>query len=191
MRRSCFSITMFWLMAVMLKHNLREVSADERPVPTSALAHLDDEPPPLRLGHRSANDLPPLIDEELGTPQQQALLTALAGDPYVHRADDHACAGCSMLTRPHAICSSTSHYGGNWVGGGVPCRPPRRASVPACSGTSQTLVLRGEQPFADEGTFGWDYFGVLFTKRIALNWSHGRRYQGGSGAYQTDGPRLK
>ena len=133
--------------------------------------HLDDEPPPLRLGHRAANDLPPLTDDELGTAQQQALLTALAGDPHVHRADEHACAGCSMLIRPHAICSNTAHYGGYWVGGGIPCRR--------------------EMPFVGEGTFGWDYFGVLVPKRIALNWSHGRRYQGGSGAYMTDGPRLK
>jgi hypothetical protein len=172
-RRLCFRITVFWLTAVMLKHNLRlpVASADERPVPTAALAHLDDEPPPLRLGHRPANDLPSLADEELGTPQQQALLMALSADPYVHRADEHACAGCSMLIRSHAICSNTAHYGGYWVGGGVPCRR--------------------DQPYADEGTFGWDYFGVLFPKRVALNWSHGRRFQGGAGAYRTDGPKLK
>jgi hypothetical protein len=111
-----------------------------------------------------------LTDEELGTPQQQALLMALAGVPYGHRAADHARAGCAMLIRPHAIGSNTPHYGGYWVGGGK--------------------AVRGEKPFQDEGTFGWDYFGILFTKRIALSWSHGRRYQGGTGAYQTDGPKL-
>src|SRR6185295_13293712 len=100
-----------------------------------------------------------LTDEELGTAQQQALLTALAGDAYGHRAADHACSGCSMLTRPHAICSNTAHYGGYLVGGGRPCR--------------------GDRPTPGEGTFGWDYFGLLFNKRVALNWSHGRQYQGG------------
>jgi hypothetical protein len=145
--------------------------ADESPVPTAVVAHLDDKLPPLRLGHRAANDLPTLTDEELGTTQQQALLTALAGDPYGHRAADQACAGCSMLLRPHAICSNPSRYGGYWVGGGKPCR--------------------GDSPFLDEGTFGWDYFGILFTKRVALNWSHGRQSQGGAGAYKTDGPKLK
>jgi hypothetical protein len=62
--------------------------ADESPVLTAVVAHLDDELPPLRLGHRETNDLPTLTDEELGTAQQQSLLTALAGDPYGHRAAD-------------------------------------------------------------------------------------------------------
>jgi hypothetical protein len=48
----------------------------------------------------------------------------------------------------------------------------------------------GSSPYLDEGTFGWDYFGITFRKRVALNWTHGR-HQGGAGAYQTDGPRLK
>jgi len=167
---------MKWLglsaMAVAVIMMLNDgVRADEPPVPTAVVAHLDDELSPFRLGHRAANDLPPLTDEELGTAQQQSLLTALAGDPYAHRAADQACAGYSMLVRPHAICSNTSHYGGYWVGGGKP--------------------YSGASPFSDEGTFSWDYFGVLFTKRVALNWSHGRQYQGGAGAYKTDGPKLK
>src|SRR5262249_20318096 len=132
--RLCFRITMV-VMLVMVHRGPSKAAADERPVPTAALAHLDDEPPPLRLGHRGADELPPLTDEELGTAQQQSLLMALSGDPYLHRADEHACAGCSMLTRSHALCSNTAHYGGYWVGGGVPCRR--------------------DKPHADEGTFGW------------------------------------
>jgi hypothetical protein len=124
---------------------------------------------PFYLGHRTKDDLPPLTDDELGTPQQQALLDALYGDPYNHRAADHARAGCSMLIRQHAIYSNTPHYGGYWVGGGLP--------------------VFGDAREHHEGTFGWDYFGILFTKRIDLNFSHGRRYQGGFGAYKPDGPR--
>src|SRR5262245_33238849 len=116
-----------------------------------------------------ADELPPLTDEELGTQQQQALLLALAGDPYGVRVADHCRAGWPLLVRPHAIPASTRHYGGYWVGGGVP--------------------LFGDSPHLIEGTFGWDYFGAL-NKYIDLNWSHGRRYQGGTGAYRTDGPRL-
>jgi hypothetical protein len=117
-----------------------------------------------------AQELPALTDDELGTSPQQALLLALAGDPYRHRACEHQRAGCAMLLRPHAIPSNSCHYGGYWVGGGLPCK--------------------GEGPYLNEGTFGWDYFGIIFNKRIALNWSHGARYQGGTGAYKTDGPKL-
>jgi len=122
------------------------------------------------LGHRASDDLPPLTDEELGSIQQQALLEALAGDPIGHRAADDQRAGCPTLIRPRAIPSNTRYYGGYWVGGGLP--------------------IHGQSPFADEGTFGWDYFGILFTKRVTLNWSHRGRYQGGIGRYRTDGPRL-
>ena len=140
MRKLCFSITLLAAL-VMLQHHLR-----------------------------AADELPVLSDEELGTPQQQALLMALAGDPYAHRGADHCRAGCAMQIRPHAIPSNTRYYGGYWLGGGLP--------------------LRGDEPCLDEGTFGWDYFGFTLHKRIALNWSHGRRYQGGTGAYKTDGPKL-
>jgi hypothetical protein len=134
----------------MLKHNLR---ADE----------------PFYLGHRAIDDLPQLTDDELGSAQQQALLQALNGDPYGHRAGDQAQAGCAMLIRSHAIPSNTPHYGYYRVGGGVP--------------------IFGDAPMLDEGTFGWDYYGILFNKRIALAWTHGRLYQGGTLGYKPDGPR--
>jgi hypothetical protein len=129
------------------------------------------EEPPFYLGGRAPDDLPQLSDDELGTKQQQALLEALNGDAYGHRAADQERAGCAMGIRRLAIPSNTKHYGGYWVGGGLPCK--------------------GEDPALHEGTFGWDYFGMTFPKRIALNWSHGQRYQGGTGAYKTDGPRLQ
>src|SRR5262249_23226225 len=136
-----------------------------------AAGSLHAQEPPFHLGGRTIDDLPPLTAEEQGTAQQQALLAALGGDAYGHRAADHERAGCAMLIRPRAIPSNTRFYGGYWVGGGLP--------------------IVGDNPALDEGTFGWDYFGLTFTKRVALNWSHGRRYQGGTGAYKTDGPRLK
>ena len=124
---------------------------------------------PFHLGHRAIDDLPQLSDDELGTEQQQAMLDALYGDPYGRRGADHERAGCAMAIRKRAIPSNTKHYGSYWVGGGIP--------------------FLGDDPLLHEGTFGWDYYGILFTKRIDLNFSHGRRYQGGFGAYKTDGPR--
>jgi hypothetical protein len=151
MRRLCFSITIIVVTATFI-----------------GLAPADE---PFYLGHRTSDDLRPLTDEELGSPKQQALLQALAGDPYGHRGDDHARVGCAMNIRRFAIPSNTKHFGGYLVGGGLP--------------------IKGDGPFLDEGTFGWDYFGMTYPKRIALNWSHGARYQGGAGAYRTDGPRLQ
>jgi hypothetical protein len=71
----------------------------------------------------------------------------------------------SCLARP----SDTGAYDGYYVGGGSPCR--------------------GCGPGADEGTWGWDYLGRCWKSKVALLWSHGR-CQGGTGAYQTDGPQL-
>jgi hypothetical protein len=115
--------------------------------------------------------LSPLTPEELATPQQQALLQALAGDPYGHRAAAHARAGCLMNVRPLALPSNTASYDGYWIGGGQ--------------------AIKGYCPAIEDGTFGWDYFGLLFTKRIDLHWSYGRRHQGGTGSYHTDGPHWK
>jgi hypothetical protein len=41
---------------------------------------------------------------------------------------------------------------------------------------------------AEEGTWGWDYRTSRLVCDPFLRWWHGRRYQGGSGAYRTDGP---
>ena len=48
---------------------------------------------------------------------------------------------------------------------------------------------QGECRQRDEGTWGWDETGGShFRRRVILGWSHGRKYQGGTGAYRTDGP---
>ena len=72
----------------------------------------------------------------------------------------------SKLARPGNTCL----YGGYYVGGGAPWHgEPRRSS---------------------EGTWGWDYWGHLIKRRVALRWYHGHKEQGGAGAYEPDGPRL-
>ena len=70
----------------------------------------------------------------------------------------------------YAQPSNTPRYIGYYVGGGS--------------------AFKGEPRFVDEGTWGWDYSGGLFHRRVWLNWWHGQRAQGGTGSYRTDGPRL-
>jgi hypothetical protein len=66
-----------------------------------------------------------------------------------------------------AVPTDTGHYDGYMVGGGVPCL--------------------GGPPCTEDGTWGWDYSGWLLRRRVMLRWTHGRRYQGGVGAYRTTG----
>lgn len=68
----------------------------------------------------------------------------------------------SRWARPSIGC----HESGYYVGGGA--------------------AVLGDARCTHEGTFGWDYHGRLFPKRIALGWHHGCRSQGGVGAYRTD-----
>lgn len=84
-------------------------------------------------------------------------------DPYDRAGHPH----CQhFFAKP----SSTPHYSGGYVGGGA--------------------VWRGNPRCESEGTWGWDYSGVLPIKHIWLDWSH-QRYQAGGGKYHTDGPRLR
>ena len=66
---------------------------------------------------------------------------------------------------------STSPGGiGYYVGGGVP-------------------LGHGQGRQYTDGTWGWDETGGQhFRRRTILGWSGGRKYQGGTGAYRTDGP---
>ncbi|QDU28567.1 hypothetical protein ETAA8_36700 [Anatilimnocola aggregata] len=103
---------------------------------------------------------------ELSADQAAAINFAYGGGGFDYRQGDHCRAGFAQSVRAHAIPANTRYYGGYYVGGSVP--------------------LLGEGRHSDEGTFGWDYFG-FFPKRVALNWTHGRRAQGGGGTYKTDG----
>ena len=79
-------------------------------------------------------------------------------------------AGNPQCIAPYAGPSINNHYGSYWVGGG-------------------SLFADGPRQL-NEGTWGWDYRGILFPKQVALGWTHGRRYQGGTGAYRTVGPSV-
>ena len=84
--------------------------------------------------------------------------------------DPNVRTGCPYNLSCCATWSNTPEYCGYYVGGGTQCH--------------------GEPRFTDEGTWGWDYFGAIFHRRVMLWWSHGGRYQGGAGAYKPDGPKL-
>jgi hypothetical protein len=84
----------------------------------------------------------------------------------------HRRAGYPQAIRRCAVPSDTGHYIGYYVGGGCPC------------------YHTADPPYPEDGTWGWDYRGWLIPRRIILGWWHGRRYQGGIGAYATDGPHL-
>ena len=73
-------------------------------------------------------------------------------------------AGQPTCVHRFAIPSKMPRYGGGMVGGGA--------------------VLLGGEPCVDEGTWGWDYAGLL-PKRVWLGWSH-KHYQAGGGKYDTD-----
>lgn len=86
--------------------------------------------------------------------------------------EDPARAGHPQEIARWAKPSDTGRYVGYYVGGGA------------------WNYRQSDPPLPDEGTWGWDFAGGHFRRRVVLNWWHGRRYQGGTGAYQTEGPRL-
>ena len=96
---------------------------------------------------------------------------AAQADP-ADSACDQARAGNPRESPRFAMPSDTGRYIGYWVGGG--CAMPHKAEPPTCY----------------EGTWGWDFTGGWFQRRVELGWWHGRRYQGGVGAYKTEGPRF-
>ena len=77
-------------------------------------------------------------------------------------------AGCPQTLRKYATGPNPNFWGW-WVGGGT--------------------AIGGGPPGENDGTWGWDFEGRP-PRRIWLNWSNGRRYQGGTGNYKTDGPKL-
>jgi hypothetical protein len=99
------------------------------------------------------------------------LLSSARSDPPPEApAHDHPPGGPPPVA-PWAIPSNTPAYIGYYVGGGCP----------------YPHLGDGRQP--QEGTWGWDFAGRCFWRKVDLLWWHGRRYQGGTGAYKTDGPR--
>jgi hypothetical protein len=94
----------------------------------------------------------------------------VGGRKEIRPEDEERRAGYPHTVASWAKPSDTGRYKGYYVGGGSPCR--------------------GEGPCEEEGTWGWDYCGLCLPSKIALGWWHGRKEQGGTGAYKTDGPRL-
>jgi len=80
-------------------------------------------------------------------------------------------AGMSHGHFPWARKQVECDYVGYYVGGGAPW---------GCS--------RGRTN--QEGTWGWDYAGRHFKRKVFLCWSYLQRKQGGVGSYQPDGPRV-
>jgi hypothetical protein len=93
-------------------------------------------------------------------------------DPVPAAGDGGACrAGSPEAVAWWARPADDGQRVGYYVGGGCPfCR---------CA----------DGPHPGEGTWGFDYRGWLLPRRVILGWWHGL-YQGGSGAYKTDGPKL-
>lgn len=107
----------------------------------------------------------------LGRHHQKKQGTPPPGAPRdIPNTDERA--GYPRMYSDHLEPSATTGGIGYYVGGGVPFG-----------------VRRGDGPSRWEGTWGWDETGHgWFRRRVILGWSHGRRYQGGAGAYRTDGP---
>jgi hypothetical protein len=101
-----------------------------------------------------------------------AALAADAEQPKYCRPpeDGNVRSGCPQCISRLAAPSDNCHFSGDYVGGDT--------------------LLHGQNRCTADGTWGWDYDGLLFAKHIWLGWSHGARYQGGTGAYRTDGPKL-
>ncbi len=94
-----------------------------------------------------------------------------ADPPCLPNVDEQKHAGNPSEISRIAKPTDTGHYTGYYVGGGSPGR---------LGGPKQMY----------EGTWGWDYQGFLLPSRVNLQWYHGLFYQGGTGAYKTDGPKV-
>ena len=98
-------------------------------------------------------------------------LAALAGNAHAQEVmPGHAHARPRLFW--WVLPSDTGHYLGTYVGGGA------------------TTKHKAEARRDDEGTWGWDYQGWIFPRRVINGYWHGQRYQGGTGAYKSDGPKL-
>jgi hypothetical protein len=108
------------------------------------------------------------VDAE-GQPPCSAAAPAANENPILfdHPSGEHthARAGYPLVVAWYARPSDTGRYIGYYVGGGCLCR--------------------GQHRCCDEGTWGWDYGGFVFPKRVILKWCHGCRYQAGIGYYRT------
>lgn len=83
----------------------------------------------------------------------------------------HVRAGYPQCLATHVQATNTAGGVGYYVGGGA--------------------AHGGAARCREEGTWGWDETGHPgCRRRVALGWWHGRKDQGGTGAYATDGPHV-
>jgi hypothetical protein len=125
----------------------------------------------VAAGAARADDAPPQHQHHAHLHHHAAAGTPPPGKPRcIPHTDERA--GYPRDLSGHVEPSITAGGVGSYIGGGV------------CLG-------RGDPRRRDEGTWGWDETGShLFRGRALLGWSHGRKYQGGTGAYVTDGPHI-
>jgi hypothetical protein len=115
----------------------------------------------------------PLLAPVETSAEERIVHSSAHGDyrhPHAAAANDNERAGHPQSVAWYAKFSQTKHHSYGWVGGGA-------------------LFHKSEAPRSNEGTWGRDYH-LFSMHKVWLGWSHGRRYQGGGGAYKTDGPKL-
>lgn len=104
-------------------------------------------------------------------------LTPWMGRPATERhhfqRDPFVVAGCPESISPLAKKTKSPHEESYYVGGGA-----------------RERSRHGGERQHNEGVYGVDYKGILIPKKNQLGWWHGQRYQGGTGSYGPDGPRL-
>jgi hypothetical protein len=128
----------------------------------------------LACGVSARGEDPPERSHFFGRHHQKKLGTPPPGKPRcIPHSDERA--GYPRALAGHLEPSTTPGGIGYYVGGGVPI--------------GHAHAYDGACRRRDEGTWGWDETGGVHCRpRVILGWSHGRRYQGGTGAYRTDGP---
>jgi hypothetical protein len=97
-------------------------------------------------------------------------LVWLAGSAAVRADEPCDRSGYQGKVAWYALPTFTRAYTGYYVGGGQ--------------------AIGGSCPRSEEGTWGMDYRGLLLPSRVNLWWNHGQHFQGGGGAYKTDGHPL-
>ncbi len=98
------------------------------------------------------------------------LIPAVSLEAEEPPVDHELRSGHASSIAPWARPSGSRHYSGGFLGGGA--------------------ARRGEGRSESQGTWGWDFHGLLGGKKIWLGWWNGRRDQGGRGAYKTEGPHI-
>ncbi|MCY2976069.1 MAG: hypothetical protein NTW52_15545 [Planctomycetota bacterium] len=185
--RICFVCCLFGWLVAFVAHNPQWALAESGPV----TQHLGDSV----LRSLSDNEL-----ERLSNYSNAPVDSVGHPDGMFREPDEVQSRDIFPLDRPRGQESPKAHKSGRYCMNGH-----ERAGYPLCVGNFAKpsissdysvgyvgggSLFSGFQRFPSEGTFGLDYAGHWFSRKTWLHWSHGRRYQGGAGAYATEGPKL-